>query len=68
MHKKTIVLALGLATLAAGLAACEQGYGPTYSRSARYGDNATAATAASNNGSSSTSVEAQRQKIYNQYK
>jgi hypothetical protein len=62
---KIIVLALGLV---ATLAACEQGYGPTYSRSARYGDNATAATAASNNGASSTSVEAQRQKIYNQYR
>jgi len=63
MHK-TIALALGLASV---LAACgDQGYGPTYSRSARYGDNATAATAVSNNGSSSTSVEAQRQKIYNQ--
>jgi hypothetical protein len=68
MHK--IVLALGLAAgLAVTLAACgDQGYGPTYSRSARYGDNATAATAASNNGSSSTSVEAQRQKVYNQYR
>ena len=52
MHK--IVLALGLAAgLAVILAACgDQGYGPTYSRSARYGDNATAATAVSNNGSS----------------
>jgi len=66
MHK--ILLILGLATLVVGLAACEQGYGPTYSRSARYGDNATAATAIANNGSSSTSVEAQRQKIYNQYR
>ena len=44
-----------------------QGYGPTDSYSARYGSNATASTAASNNGASSTSVEAQRQKIYNQY-
>jgi hypothetical protein len=60
-----IVLFLGLV---AGLAACQQGYGPTYSQSARYGDNATAATAVSNNGASSTSVEAQRQKIYNQYR
>jgi hypothetical protein len=61
-----IVLALGVATL---LAACgDRGYGPTHSSSARYGDNATAATAASNNGASSTSVEAQRQKIYNQYR
>lgn len=67
MHK--IVLALGLAAGLATLAACgDRGYGPTYSQSARYGDNATAATAVSNNGSSSTSVEAQRQKVYNQYK
>jgi hypothetical protein len=64
MHK--ILLAL---VMTAGVAACSnQGYGPTYSQSARYGDNATAATAASNNGASSTSVEAQRQKIYNQYR
>ncbi len=63
MHK--IFLVIGLA---AGLAACgNQGYGPTDSWSARYGTNATASTAASNNGASSTSVEAQRQKIYNQY-
>jgi hypothetical protein len=62
---RTILLILGLAIV---LGACESGYGPTYSRSARYGDNATAATAASNNGASSTSVEAQRQKIYNQYR
>jgi hypothetical protein len=60
-----IVLVIGLT---AGLAACgNQGYGPTDSYSARYGSNATASTAASNNGSSSTSVEAQRQKIYNKY-
>ena len=63
MHK--IALAVGLM---AALAACESGYGPTYSRSARYGDNATAATAVANNGASSTSVEAQRQKINNQYR
>lgn len=64
MHK--ILLAIGLA---AGLAACgNQGYGPTDSYSARYGTNATASTAVSNNGSSSTSVEAQRQKIENQYR
>ncbi len=64
MHK--ILIATGLAL---SLAACgNQGYGPTHSASARYGDNATASTAASNNGASSTSVEAQRQKIYNQYK
>ena len=60
-----IIFVIGLA---AGLAACgNQGYGPTDSYSARYGTNATASTAASNNGSSSTSVEAQRQKIYNKY-
>jgi hypothetical protein len=59
MHK---ILILGLAL---GLAACgNQGYGPTDSYSARYGTNATASTAASNNGAASTSVEAQRQKIY----
>jgi hypothetical protein len=67
MHK--IVLALGLVAVTGTLAACgDQGYGPTYSDSARYGTNATAATAASNNGSGSTSVEAQRQKVYNQYR
>ena len=64
--KKIPLIALVLVT--GSLTACEQGYGPTYSRSARYGDNATAATAVSNNGSSSTSVEAQRQKVYNQYR
>ncbi|MBN9086115.1 MAG: hypothetical protein J0J01_04325 [Reyranella sp.] len=64
MHK--IALALGLASV---LAACgDQGYGPTDSYSARYGSNATASTATSNNGSSSTNVEAQRQKVYNQYR
>ena len=63
MHK---ILSLGLAL---GLAACgNQGYGPTDSYRARYGTNATASTAASNNGASSTSVEAQRQKVYNQYR
>ena len=65
MKKMSLIV---LALIAGSLAACEQGYGPTYSRSARYGDNATAATAASNNGSSSTSVEAQRQKIDNQFR
>jgi hypothetical protein len=55
-----------LLALAAVLTACSnQGYGRTDSYSARYGTNATASTAASNNGSSSTSVEAQRQKIDN---
>lgn len=59
---------LALVALAGSLAACgNQGYGPTDSYSARYGSNATASTAASNNGAGSTSVEAQRQKIYNQY-
>ena len=64
-----LVSSLVVAGLLAGLlAACgNQGYEPTYSRSARYGDNATAATAVSNNGSSSTSVEAQRRKVYGQY-
>lgn len=61
-----------LLALAAGLtlsiAACEgSGYGPTHSYSARYGTNGTAADATANNGSVSTSVEAQRQKVYNNY-
>jgi len=55
-----------LVGLAAALAACgESGYGPTHSYSARYGTNGTAADAMANNGSTSTTVEAQRQKIRN---
>jgi hypothetical protein len=61
------MLAALAAGLAASLAACEQGYGPTHSYSARYGTNGTAADATANNGSVSTSVEAQRQKVYNHY-
>lgn len=55
-----------LLALAAALSACgDQGYGPTHSYSARYGTNGTAADATANNGSVSTSVEAQRQKVDN---
>jgi hypothetical protein len=61
---KLIALAAGL-TLS--ITACESGYGPTHSYSARYGTNGTAADATSNNGSVSTSVEAQRQKVRNSY-
>ncbi len=61
----TLSLMLGLA---AALGACgEQGYGPTHSYSARYGTNGTVADAIANNGSTSTSVEAQRQKVRNDY-
>lgn len=61
-----------LVALAAGLllsiTACESsGYSPTHSYSARYGSNGTAADATSNNGSVSTSVESQRQKVRNDY-
>ena len=60
---------IALVLVAGTLAGCgNQGYGPTDSASARYGTNATASTAASNNGSGSTSVEAQRQKVYNEYR
>jgi hypothetical protein len=62
---KLIALAAGLAL---SITACEgSGYGPTHSYSARYGTNGTAADATANNGSVSTSVEAQRQKVYNNY-
>lgn len=62
----TVVKLSLLLALAAALAACsDQGYSRTDSYSARYGTNGTAATAAANNGSTSTSVEAQRQKIDN---
>jgi hypothetical protein len=64
----TIVKLSLLAALTAALAACgESGYGPTHSYSARYGTNGTAADATANNGSTSTTVEAQRQKIANAY-
>lgn len=62
----TVVKFSLLLALAAALTACgNQGYSRTDSYSARYGTNATASTAASNDGSSSTSVEAQRQKVDN---
>jgi hypothetical protein len=52
--------------LLATLGACgEQGYSPTNSYGARVGSTGTAADAASNNGSTSTSMEAQRQKVDN---
>ncbi len=66
MTKTVSLVALSVA-LVASLGACEQGYGPTHSYSARYGTNGTAADATANNGSVSTSVEAQRQKAYNRY-
>ncbi|HZP98113.1 MAG TPA: hypothetical protein VFB13_01130 [Reyranella sp.] len=54
------VLVLGLS---AALAACgDQGYGPTHSYSARYDSSGTAADAASNNGSVSSSVVTQQRK------
>jgi hypothetical protein len=62
----TLVKISLLLALAAALTACgDQGYGPTHSYSARYGTNGTAADATANNGSVSTSVEAQRQKVAN---
>lgn len=62
---KFVVFVTGLAL---SLAACDSGgYGPTHSYSARYGTNGTAADATSNNGSVSTSVESQRQKVRNSY-
>jgi hypothetical protein len=64
MTKITTVIAIAVA--AASLAACAgQGYGPTNSYSARVGSNGTAADAIANNGSTSSSYEAQRQKIDN---
>ena len=62
MSKFSIAAALAL-VLATGLAACgDQGYGPTHSYSARYDGAGTAADAASNNGSVSSSVVTQRRK------
>jgi hypothetical protein len=69
MTKISTMLVLAFA-LAVSVAACgEQGYGPTHSYSARVGDNGTAADAMANNGSTSSSMEAQRQKEdnYNGY-
>ncbi len=59
------VLAFGIAGLLAGCGA--QGYGPTHSYSARYDGNGTAADAAANNGSVSSSVLAQEHKEANYY-
>lgn len=62
MSKFSISAMLALA-LAASLGACgEQGYGPTHSYSARYDPGGTAADAAANNGSVSSSVLAQQRK------
>ena len=56
------------AFLAAPLAACgDQGYSRTQSSSARVGSNGTAADATANNGSVSTTMAAQRQKVRNYY-
>ncbi len=57
-----------LVAFAATLAACgDQGYSRTHSESARLGTNGTAADATANNGSVSSSMEAQRQKVRNNY-
>lgn len=67
MSKLSIAAVLAL-VVAASLAACgEQGYGPTHSYGARYDGNGTAADAASNNGSVSSSVEKQEQKMRGGY-
>lgn len=64
MKKASLMIALAVA--AASLAACgDQGYSRTNSYSARVGSTGTAADAASNNGSTSSSYEAQRQKVDN---
>ncbi|MFI5001336.1 MAG: hypothetical protein ACHQK9_15775 [Reyranellales bacterium] len=56
-----IFIAIGLAI---ALAACgDQGYSRTHSSSARVGSEGTAADAAANNGSVSSSYEKQRQKV-----
>jgi hypothetical protein len=61
-----ITLLLTASALLATLGACgEQGYSPTHSYGARVGSTGTAADAAANNGSTSTSMEAQRQKVDN---
>ncbi len=62
---KITLIAIASALLAT-LGACgDQGYGPTHSYGARVGSTGTAADAAANNGSTSTSMEAQRQKVDN---
>ena len=67
MIKITLML-VGAFALATSIAACsDQGYSRTQSYSARVGDNGTASSAASNNGSTSSSYEAQRQKVDNYY-
>jgi len=64
----TRISMLVVIALAATVAACgDQGYGPTHSYSARVGTNGTAADATANNGSTSSSMEAQRQKVDNAY-
>ena len=68
LRKLSIVtmLALGLAGLLAGCGG--EGYGPTHSYGARYsGGSGTAADAAANNGSVSSSVLAQQHKEANYY-
>ena len=67
---KISMMLVGAFALATSIAACgDQGYGPTHSYSARVGSNGTAADATANNGSTSSSMEAQRQKAdnYNGY-
>ena len=62
MSKRIVIAALAFG-MAGALAACgDQGYGPTHSYSARYDSGGTAADAASNNGSVSSSVVTQRRK------
>jgi hypothetical protein len=63
---KISLMLVGAFALATSIAACgDQGYGPTHSYSARVGSNGTAADATANNGSTSSSYEAQRQKVDN---
>ncbi len=67
MSKFSILAALAL-VLGGALAGCgDQGYGPTHSYSARYDSGGTAADAAANNGSVSSSVLAQEHKEKNYY-
>jgi hypothetical protein len=62
---KIALLVIG-STLLATLGACgDQGYSRTNSYGARVGSTGTAADAAANNGSTSTTMEAQRQKVDN---
>jgi len=69
MSGSTYALAIALAIVfGASLAACgDQGYSHTHSYSARTDPNGTAADAAANNGSVSSSMEKQRQKVAGQY-